>query len=111
MNTKNHTGRGETSMAIASSPIEILGTRRIDVRSEGRALESAPGLAIMRPLRRAAILLLDMRTEFEVLTPGDPAPVARDSGLMAVAGLAIARKVRQVASTILDPWAEFETLD
>jgi hypothetical protein len=108
MDTTTHRRRGETSMTLATSLIEIPETRILGGRC---ALESVLGLAIMRQLRRAAILLLDMRTEFEILAPGDTTPAFRNTGLTTVVGQEIARRVRQVASTILDPWAEFESLD
>ncbi len=80
------------------------------VFSEDQGLRAELGHAVMKRLRRAAILLLDMRTEFEILTPGEvSARVPR--GLMADLGLAIARQARRAASKSLDLWTEFTSLD
>ena len=73
------------------------------------------GHSIMRRLRRAAVLMLDMRTEFEILAPGEVSDPAgrpgRPEGPMAGPGRAIMARARRAASKILDPWTEFDALD
>ncbi len=77
---------------------------------DDRGLMAEVGHAIMRPLRLVALHLLDLRTEFDVLAPGEVFD-ERPKSPMDNLGLAIAKRVRRLATRILDPWTEFAALD
>jgi hypothetical protein len=100
----------EATMATATRLSNFESVQDSENHIDPRGLQAELGHAIMRRLRRAAILVLDLRTEFEVLAPGDVSD-AVPRGLMADLGLAIARRVRRVATRVLDPWTEFVSLD
>jgi hypothetical protein len=100
-------------MATAMQRIEIEKIQTFDNHSPRRGLHADLIDAIMKRIRPGVITLLDMRTEFEVIAPGDLPPdlAPRDEGPIAALGLAIMSRMRRAASLILDPWTEFEILD
>jgi len=97
-------------MVTATRTIENRSIQADQDQSSRRGMRSELGYAVMRPLRRAAISLLGMRTEFEVGAPEEdwdpdnsgPPPVVRPTTM---------GRVRRAASSLLDPWTEFEELD
>ena len=97
-------------MMTATRMTEIDWVQGYENHAEDRGRRSELGHAVMKRLRRAAIHLLDMRTEFEVLEPGEVVE-ERPKGPLADLGHAIARQARRIATRVLDPWTEFVSLD
>jgi hypothetical protein len=112
----DYQGRGKAKMPTATRMIEVERAPIFEQHSFRRDLMVDLGHALMKRLRRAAIFLLDLRTEFEVVDLGEDGPAPRPTsgrivGRVEDFGFAIARRVRRTATTILDPWTEFAIVD
>jgi hypothetical protein len=110
MDRQQHPNPKEAMLMMATRLSEISFAQDAEKHANRLGLRAELGPFVMRKLRRTAILLLDMRTEFDFLAPG-ALHEHRPRGPMSDLRLGIARRVRRVASQILDPWTQSESLD